>query len=106
MNKKTVNIELLGKTYPIKCPEHEVETLQKAAQLIGEKMHAARETAHLLSHDKIAVITSLNLAHQMLLLEQNTQHSMQNIQQRLHDLQGKVESALSHHAQMELVSAD
>lgn len=106
MNKTTINIEILGKTYPIKCPEHEVESLQKAAKLLEEKMNHTKETAHLLSHDRIAVITSLNLAHQIMLLEQHTHQYMQSIHHKLQNLQTKIDSALARDAQMELASAE
>jgi cell division protein ZapA len=106
MNKITVNIDILGKSYQIKCPEQEVESLKKAALMLEEKMQVTRESAHLLSHDRMAVITSLNLAHQILLLEQQTQQYMQSVQERLLDLQGKVESALAQNSQMELASAE
>lgn len=106
MNKTRVSIEILGKSYQISCPEQEVETLQKAASMLSEKMQKTRSDGSVLSHDKIAVITSLNLAHQILLLEQQAQQYTQSIHQRLQELQTKVEAALAQNAQMELTSAE
>lgn len=106
MNKISVNIDILGKTYQVNCPENEVESLKQAAQLLEEKMKSTRESGAILSNDRIAVITSLNLVHQIMLLEQQSSQFMQTIQQRLYDIQGKVDAALAENAQMELPSAE
>lgn len=106
MNKITVDINILGKTYQIKCPESEVDSLKKAAVLLEKKMQVTQERGNFLSHDRIAVVTSLNLAHQIMLLENQAQEYMQSLNLRLQDLQGKIESALAENAQMELASAE
>jgi cell division protein ZapA len=106
MNKISVSIEILGKTYQINCPEHEVDSLKKSAKMLEERMGQTRGNGVLLSHDKIAVITSLNLAHQILLLEQHAQQYTQSLHQRLQELQNKVDNALAQNAQMELASAE
>lgn len=108
MNKTTVSIEILGKIYQIKCPPEEIESLKKAAKLLEEKMRATREDSHIVSNDndKVAVITSLNLIHQVTLLEQQLAYHTQTTHQRLQKIQDKVEIALAQHAQMELTPAE
>lgn len=106
MNKMTVDINILGKIYQVKCPEAEVESLKKAAEMLENKMQHTRDKGVMLSNDRIAVITSLNLTHQVMLLEQKTSHFTQTIHEKLHDLQNKIETALAHNAQMELASAE
>lgn len=106
MNKTTVSIDIQGKSYQVKCPPEEVELLKKAAKLLEERMQTTREGGSVISNDKVAVITSLNLAHQIMLLEQQSAEFMQTIHQRLQEIQGKVETALAQNAQMELTSAE
>ncbi len=93
---KQVNtaVEILGKIYQIKCSETEIEPLRQAAQFLQEKMRAMREVGSALSIDRVAVITALNLAHQLLVLEQHTHHQTQTINERLRALQAKVEHAM------------
>jgi len=105
MNKISVSIEILGKIYQIKCPEDEVATLKAAAKLLEERMDSVRDGG-MISHDKIAVVASLNLAHQILLIEQRSNEYVQTIQQRLQNLQSKVDTALAQNAQMELATAE
>jgi len=99
------SIEIMGKTYQIKCPEAEINSLQCAAQYLEEKMRLIRASG-ILSLDRVAIITALNVAHQLLVLEQQKNQHAQLINQRLTELQNKVESALAQHAQMELQSAE
>ncbi len=103
MNDTTV--QLMGKTYQIKCPESEVNALQRAAQYLEEKMRLIRETG-ILNLDRVAIITALNVVHQLLTLEQQKNQHAHAINKRLMELQSKVDNALSHNAQMELQPAE
>lgn len=102
---KDASIKIMDKVYQIKCPESEINSLQQAAQYLEEKMRVMRD-AGVLSADRIAIITALNIVHQLLTLEQQKNITFQSINQRLQSLQSKVESALAQTAQLELQSAD
>jgi cell division protein ZapA len=98
-------IEILGKTYQIKCPTEEISSLQHAARYLEEKMRAIQDAGSTIHVDRVAIITALNVVHQLLTLEQQKNQHMQTINQRLQDLQNKVESALSQNRQLELEPA-
>lgn len=102
---KDASVEILGKTYQIKCPAAEESSLQRAAQYLEEKMRHARETGAL-SMDRIAIVTALNVVHQLLTLEQQKNHHFQLINQRLNQLQSKVEQALAYNEELEFQPAD
>lgn len=99
------SVEIMGKVYQIKCPEDEVPALRRAADYLQEKMRKMRETG-VLSVDRVAVITALNIVHQLLTVEQHKDQQAQSINLRLSELQTKVEQALALSAQMELQSAE
>lgn len=99
------SVEIMGKTYQIKCPQSEIKSLQRAAEYLEEKMRMMRENG-VLSIDRVAIITALNIVHQLLMVEQQKNHHFQSINQRLHDLQAKVEQALAYSSQMELQTAE
>ena len=101
----STTIEILGKTYQIKCPDSEVDALQKAAGYLEEKMQQVRHSG-ITQMDKIAVIAALNVAYQLLNFDSIKQDAMQNINQRLQDLQTKVEEALVPNVQSELLTAE
>jgi cell division protein ZapA len=99
------SVEIMGKIYQIKCPEEDVPALRRAADYLQEKMLNMRATG-VLSADTVAVITALNIVHQLLTLEQNKNQDLQLINQRLSVLQNKVEEALAESVQVEFLSAD
>ncbi len=107
MSKETsdTSVEIMGRIYQIKCPEEDVPSLRRAAEYLQEKMRNMREMG-VLSVDRVAVITALNIVHQLLTLEQNNNQDLQLIHQRLSALQDKVEQALFEPAQMEFQSAE
>lgn len=107
MSKETpdTSVEIMGRIYQIKCPEEDVPSLRRAADYLQEKMRNMRETG-VLSVDRVAVITALNIVHQLLTLEQNKNQDLQLINQRLSAIHNKVEQALLEPAQMEFQSAE
>jgi cell division protein ZapA len=101
----TTSVEIMGRIYQIKCPEEDVSSLRRAAEYLHEKMRHMRETG-VLSVDRVAVITALNIVHQLLTLEQHKNQDLQLINQRLSALQDKVEEALLKPAEVEFQSAE
>lgn len=107
MSEETVgvSIEIMDKIYQVKCPQEDVHSLQHAAQYLEEKMLVMRQTGTL-SVERIAIITALNIVHQLLMTEQQKNHHFQSINQRLHDLHLKIDQAIAENAQMELETAN
>ena len=101
-----ITVEIFGKAYQIKCSEAEVVSLQRAAQLLEEQMVSMREKVQMLSSDKIMMAAALNISHQLLTLENKMLHESEAVQQRLIDLNIKIDKALSLQGQMELEPAE
>lgn len=101
----TTAIEIMGKSYQIKCPEVEISALKQSAKYLEEQMRLTREVGNVLCADKIAVITALNIVHQFITLERNNHSQLQTLTQRLHEIQNKIEIALAQNKQMELQPA-
>lgn len=102
MTEKTVTttIEILGKLYPVRCKETEVNSLQMAAKLLNQKMSEVQESGKAINLERIAIITGLNLANQLLQTDTQKSSVMQKINQRLMQLQNKIESSLHGQAEM------
>lgn len=99
-------IEIFGKIYQIKCPESEVHALERAAQYLDEKMRETRDVGNVLSIDRIILITALNIAHQILILEDQNLSEIEKMNKRIHDLHLIIENALTKNAEMELEPAE
>lgn len=99
----TTTIEILGKQYPVRCSEAEVNSLQMAAKLLNQKMSEVQESGKAINLERIAIITALNMANQLLQTDNQKSSVMQKINQRLTSMQSKLESALNDTLQAELI---
>jgi cell division protein ZapA len=104
MNKLvSINIEILGKPYAIRCNESEVPALHEAANFLNEKMSEVRESGKVINLERIAIITALNISYQFLQQDQSKNSLMSKINQRISYLQEKLDTAINKTIQTELV---
>lgn len=90
MTKET-RIEIRGKEFHVKCKEDEIPALQHAARYLEEKMHEMAKHTHALNPERLAIITALNITHQLLNIENNHLAQAQHIHERLQRLQLKLD---------------
>lgn len=102
----STTIEILGKYYPIRCPESEIKSLQEAAAFLNRKMTEVQDSGKVINLERIAIITGLNIANQLLQLEHQKGSLLQRITQRVTQLHDKLDGALNKSLQTELVYAD
>lgn len=105
MTEKTVHstIEILGKVYPVKCQESELDSLQKAAQYLNDKMAEVQESGKVVDPGRIAIITALNIAHQMLQSDQQKTSFVSKLNQRITNLQDRLDTAINKALQTEFL---
>lgn len=103
MKEKVANttIEILGKFYPIRCPESELAALQKAASFLNEKMMEVQDSGKVINLERIAIISALNITYQFLRLEQHNQVLLQKINNKLSLLKDKLDVAINKSLQSE-----
>lgn len=105
MNEKTVSttIEILGRPYPVRCPEAELLSLQKTAAYVNQKMLAIQESGKAINIERIAMMALLNVANDYLQLEQQKGSIMNKINNKISQLQEKLDSAINLSKQSELI---
>lgn len=105
MKEKTINatIEILGKLYPVRCLESEVDSLQQAAQFLNQQMELVQESGKVINLERIAIITALNITHQYLELDREKVDLVDRINLRIKQLQEKLEDATTRTLQTELI---
>jgi cell division protein ZapA len=103
MTDKIVNstIEILGKFYPIRCVESELKSLQQAAEYLNQKMIEVQESGKVINLERIAIITALNITHQFLQLSDQKLKLVNRINQRVSQLQEKLDTAINKNRQTE-----
>ncbi|MFV1972915.1 MAG: cell division protein ZapA [Thiohalobacterales bacterium] len=62
---EAIKVSILDKEYLVACPEDEKDALQASAQYLNDKMLDIRESGKVVGIDRIAVMTALNLAHEV-----------------------------------------
>ncbi|OGT41790.1 MAG: hypothetical protein A3F42_02160 [Gammaproteobacteria bacterium RIFCSPHIGHO2_12_FULL_37_34] len=105
---KTMNttVEILGKTYSIRCLESELKLLQQAAVMLSQKMAEVQNSGKAINLERIAIITALNITHQLLLQDQQKSTVVDKINQHIVLLQNKLDKVIHHTEQANLVYSD
>lgn len=101
----TTTIEILGKQYPVRCNESEVASLQHAATYLNKQMQEVQDSGKAINLERIAIITALNITHQLLQMDSQQASLVSKINHRITLLQTKLENALGGY-QTELVYAE
>lgn len=65
-SKQPINIDILGKRFTFTCQSDEVESLQKAASYLNQKMRDIRDKGRIFGMDRIAIMAALNMSHELL----------------------------------------
>jgi len=99
---QAVVINLLGKEYHIACPPGEKEALMKSAAYLDEKMRDIRQRGRTTSSDNIAVMAALNITHELLQKQPESKEVDSSFQNRVKNLQSKIETALTDARQIEI----
>lgn len=95
MNQDNViAIKILDRNYKVKCPPDEAASLQLAAQHVDKKMRELRQSSNVTSTDRVAVVTALNICHELLQLKQQKNHYIDAINQRIQNLQERIENSM------------
>jgi cell division protein ZapA len=63
---KTVEVNLLGRSYRVACDDHEREALMQAVAYLDAKMNEIRKAGKVMGAERIAVMAALNVAHELL----------------------------------------
>jgi len=97
-----VSVSILGKEYQVACPENEKSALIASAQLLHDNMEKIRSTGKIVGLDRIAVMAALNLAHELINLQNDAGHGLEDTNNRILQMKDKVGVFLDEVRQLEL----
>jgi cell division protein ZapA len=101
-NRLPVTVSILDKEYRISCLPEERESLLQAAAYVDGQMREIRQAGRIIGSERIAVMTALNIANDLLLSQKTKDEGTENITRRIKNLQDKIELALNTTNQLEL----
>ncbi len=93
-SKSPIKVHLLGKEYPIVCPQNEEHELLIAARYLDDKMRQIRDTGRVFGAERIAVMAALNIAHEFIQLQQQNRLLSAGLSERLSAMHDKIDATL------------
>jgi cell division protein ZapA len=97
-----VSVRLLDREYQVACPMDERSDLLDSAEYLDTKMREVRDSGKVVGLDRVAVISALNIANELIKLRRNGGTLDVDLGARLKGLRERVELALEKGQQLEL----
>ena len=99
---KTLTISIMNKEFQVACPEGEEEALQRAARYLSEQMQEIRQSGKVVGMDRIAIMTALNMSHELLSGQSKVQTSQDYAKLRIRALNDRLENAIADGNQLKI----
>jgi cell division protein ZapA len=90
-----IAIQILDKEYMVACPEDERDELLDSARFLDERMRETRDAGKVLGTERMAVMTALNIVHELLQHRRENDTVNQGLNDSISSLSNKIEAALS-----------
>ena len=97
-----INISILDKDYKVACPVGEQAALIESAKYLDSKMREVRDSGSIIGSERIAVITALNMANELLNASSEKIDIESEITPRLKNLESKITRVLQQARQLEI----
>ena len=92
---KTIEVNILGRSYKIACKEGEREALLEAVAYLDGKMGEIKNTGKVSGADRIAVMAALNIAHEFLSTKLGDGFDVGLAKRRISVIEAKLDEALA-----------
>jgi cell division protein ZapA len=99
---KPVTVRILDKEYLISCEEDEREQLHTAVTFLNMKMKDVKDSGKVIGSERIAVMTALNIAHELLAYKRQNADYTKTIDKTIQRLRSKLDEALTSGKQLEI----
>ncbi len=86
-----VSVKILDREFTVGCEPNERDKLMAAAQLLDSRMREVRGSNRMAALDRVAVLTALNLAHELLQFKQQDNTHDQAIAHTLSEMNRKLD---------------
>jgi cell division protein ZapA len=92
---KTVEVQLLGRTYRVACEDDEREALMQAVAYLDGKMNEIRRAGKVMGAERIAVMAALNVAHELLSVRLGAGFDIGQAKRRIAAIESRLEEAIA-----------
>src|SRR5512140_1073123 len=91
----TLDVSIMGRNYRVACADDEREALLAAVAYVDKKMTEIKAAGKVAGTERIAVMTALNIAHELLSVKIGSGFDMAELKRRINSVQSKLDQALS-----------
>jgi len=91
---KGVDVSIMGRNFTVSCTEEERPGLINAVNFLDKKMRDIRDSGKVIGVERIAIMTALNLAHE-LLNSKSGDVDLGDIRRRIAIMQDQIDQACS-----------
>src|ERR1051325_5195545 len=92
---KTVEVQLLGRSYRVACEEGEREALLQAVAYLDGKMNEIRKSGKVMGAERIAVMAALNVAHELLSVKLGAGFDLGEAKRRISAIESQLDAAIA-----------
>ena len=92
---KTIEVQLLGRSYRVACTDGEREALLQAVAYLDGKMNEIRKSGKVMGAERIAVMAALNVAHELLSVKLGSGFDMGQAKTRLSAIESQLDAAIA-----------
>jgi len=92
---KTLDVSVMGRSYRVSCADDEREALLAAVAYVDNKMSEIKAAGKVAGAERIAVMSALNIAHELLSVKIGSGFDIAELKRRINSVQSKLDQALS-----------
>ena len=92
---KTIEVNLLGRTYRVACDDDEREALTQAVAYLDAKMNEILKAGKVMGAERIAVMAALNVAHELLSVKLGAGFDIGHAKRRISAIESQLDAALA-----------
>jgi len=92
---KTIEVNLLGRSYRVACNDSEREALLQAVAYLEGKMGEIKKAGKVAGTERIAVMAALNVAHELLSMRLGEGFDLGAARRRIGGIEAMLEAALA-----------
>jgi cell division protein ZapA len=92
---KTLDVSIMGRNYRVTCADDEREALLAAVAYVDQKMTEIKAASKVAGTERIAVMTALNIANELLSIKIGSGFDIAELRRRMNSVQSKLDQALS-----------
>ena len=91
---KGVDVSIMGRNFTVSCTDEERPGLINAVNFLDKKMRDIRDSGKVIGVERIAIMTALNLAHE-LLNSKSGEVDVGDIRRRIAIMQDQIDQAIT-----------